>query len=248
MRPALRRAVAAAATTALAGGAVLLTATGAAAHVTVSPSSTDAGSYTVLTFAFGHGCDGLPTTELRVQMPEEIIAAAPTMHSGWHIVKMFENLDEPIDDGHGGEYTTRVSEVVFHAEQPIEDGFRDAVSIQVRLPDDAAGETFYFPVRQICAGGSAESAWIQRPEEGQDPHDLPEPAPAFTVTDAGSAGDDDAAAAAGEVTAAGASGDATAAGASADVVSWAALAAGVGGLVLGGLAFAGSRRRAGNES
>lgn len=242
MRTALRRASAAATATALAAGAVLLTATGAAAHVTVSPSSTDAGSYTVLTFAFGHGCDGLPTTELRVQLPEEIIAAAPTMHSGWHIVKMFENLDEPIDDGHGGEYTTRVSEVVYHAEQPIEDGFRDAVSIQVRLPDDAAGETLYFPVRQICAGGSAETAWIQRPEEGQDPHDLPEPAPAFTVTEAGAPADDDAAP--GDVTASGADGDATAAGVSPDLVSWAALAAGVGGLVLGGLAFARSRRRA----
>jgi uncharacterized protein YcnI len=43
----------------LAGGAVLALAAvplAASAHVTVTPSGTAAGSYTVLTFAFSHGC------------------------------------------------------------------------------------------------------------------------------------------------------------------------------------------------
>ena len=46
----------------LAGGALLALAAAplaASAHVTVTPSGTAAGSYTVLTFAYSHGCDVL---------------------------------------------------------------------------------------------------------------------------------------------------------------------------------------------
>lgn len=237
MRTAARRATTALATVALAGAAVVLGGGPAAAHVTVDPSSTEAGSYTLLTFAFSHGCDGLPTTELRIKMPEQIITAAPTMHAGWHVVKMFDELEEPVDDGHGDQHTTRVSEVVWHAHNPVEDGYRDAVSIQVKLPD-APGETLYFPVVQICGGGTAERAWIQRPEEGQDPHELDEPAPSVTITGA----DDDASASGGEVVAAAAD-DASAVASGSDLVSWVALAAAAAGLVLGAVALAGARRR-----
>ena len=67
----------------LAAGAVLaLTAVplAASAHVTVTPSGTAAGSYTVLTFAFSHGCEGSPTTALTFDIPESIDSVSPTLN------------------------------------------------------------------------------------------------------------------------------------------------------------------------
>ncbi len=46
----------------------------ASAHVTVTPTVASAGSYTVLTVALSHGCDGSSTTQLDVQIPEEILS------------------------------------------------------------------------------------------------------------------------------------------------------------------------------
>ena len=55
----------------------------ASAHVSVTPSDTAAGSYTVLSFAVGHGCDGSPTTKLSFDIPEEIVAVTPTVSPNW---------------------------------------------------------------------------------------------------------------------------------------------------------------------
>ena len=72
MRPITRSASVAA--TALGAGALLALAApvAAQAHVNVTPGSTAAGSYTVLEFASGHGCDGSPTTsneETKARLP-----------------------------------------------------------------------------------------------------------------------------------------------------------------------------------
>ena len=62
------------AATALAGGVLLALGAplAASAHVGVTPSSTAAGSSTVLTFAFGHGFAESPTTKPTFDIPESI--------------------------------------------------------------------------------------------------------------------------------------------------------------------------------
>src|SRR5690349_15125680 len=97
----------------------------AAAHVTVTPSTTDAGAYTVLTFSVGHGCEGSPTTGIAIRMPEEIVTVTPTINPTWDVEKTMETLDEPVDNGHGGTYTERVAEVVYTADEPLAEGFRE---------------------------------------------------------------------------------------------------------------------------
>jgi uncharacterized protein YcnI len=156
----------------LAGGALLALAvpTVAHAHVSVTPSSTAAGSSSVLTFAFSHGCDGSPTTALTFDIPESIAGVSPTMHPGWTI--------EKIADG------DRTAQVVYTAVTPVEDGFRDTVELSVRLPEDAAGETLAFPVLQTCAAG--ETNWSEVAEEGDAEPESP--APTILVTEA--TGDD----------------------------------------------------------
>ena len=54
----------------------------ASAHVTITPSDTAAGAYTVLTVSVGHGCEGSPTTALDIQIPEQILSVTPTLLPG----------------------------------------------------------------------------------------------------------------------------------------------------------------------
>lgn len=160
---------------------VALTAGAASAHVTVTPSTTEAGSYAVLTFSVGHGCEGSPTTRMAIAMPEEIPAVTPTVNPNWTVEKVAEKLDQPITDAHGNEVTDRIAQVVYTAKTPLVDGFRDTVELSVQLPD-AAGETLAFPVVQTCEKG--ETGWTETAAEGQDAEELELPAPTMTITEA----------------------------------------------------------------
>lgn len=147
----------------------------ASAHVTVSPEEAAAGSYSVLTFAFSHGCDGSPTTALAIDIPEGVESVAPQIQPGWSIA-----LEGP--EG-------LPDRVVFTADEPVQSGLRATVTVQVKLGADLAGESVAFPVTQTCAEG--ETAWTELAEAGQDPHDLDAPAPIVAVGEA--AADDHAA-------------------------------------------------------
>lgn len=150
------------------------------AHVGVTGTSTAAGSATLLTLAFSHGCDGSPTTKVAIQIPEGINAVAPTVNPGWTTEKLMAELDTAVTDAHGNQVTERVAQVVYTAREPIADGLRDAFVLSLTLPEDAAGRTLAFPTVQSCAEG--ENAWIEIPAEGQDPHQLESPAPTLRVT------------------------------------------------------------------
>jgi len=153
----------------LAGGAVLALAAvplAASAHVTVTPSGTAAGSYTVLTFAFSHGCEGSPTTAIAIDIPESIASVSPTLNPNYTI--------EKVADG------DRTSQVVYTAITPVQDGYRDTIELSLQLPEDAAGETLAFPVLQTCEVG--ETNWNQVAEEGEEEPESP--APVLVVTEA----------------------------------------------------------------
>lgn len=154
----------------------------ASAHVGVKADSTAAGSTSMVSFGFGHGCGDSPTTALAIQIPEEFNSVTPVWNAGWDIEIVREPLATPIAGSHGEEVTERISEVIFTAEEPIENGLYGMVTLRLTLPEDAAGETIYFPVVQSCEEG--ETGWIQVPDEGQDAEELDEPAPGLTVTEA----------------------------------------------------------------
>ncbi|MFF2831062.1 YcnI family protein [Cellulosimicrobium cellulans] len=248
MRKTLRAVGAAALTT----GMVVVGAGAAAAHVTVMPDTTDAGAYALLTFGVPHGCGDSPTTKVSIQVPEQVVTVTPTVNPGWDVEKVMAALDEPVDDGHGGQYTERVAEVVYTAKAPLPDGYRDALVLSLKLPD-TAGDTLVFPTVQECAEG--ESAWVQVPADGEDGHDLELPAPLFALTAAEGDGHDapaetvadDADAAASD----GAAADGAASAEPADgsdgapaALTWTALVLAAAGLVLGALGFVRSRPKA----
>jgi periplasmic copper chaperone A len=169
---------------AAAGAAGLLTlglAAPASAHVTITPSDTAAGAFSVLTFQVGHGCEGSPTTRITIQVPEEILSVTPTRNALWEVDKTVEQLDEPLTDAHGNEVTERVSEVTYTTDTPLPEGYRDAFELSLQLPE-TPGETLTFPVVQTCEKG--ENPWTEVPAEGQDPEQLDFPAPTVTITEA----------------------------------------------------------------
>lgn len=233
------------AATTVAAALVLLGATGASAHVTVTPDTTEAGSYAVLTVSVPHGCGDSATTAVAIAIPESIPAVTPTVNAGWEISKVMETLDPPVDDGHGGQLTERVAQVVYTTDSPLPADHRDAMELSVRLPD-TPGETLAFPVVQTCEEG--EAPWVQLAADGQDPDELEYPAPVVTLT---AAADEEPAevepaaeveTAAPEPVADAADDGAAEATSPPAAVSWAALALGAAGLALGGLALVRTRR------
>ena len=181
-----------------AGALVLASATAASAHVTASPSEVPAGGSTVIEFSTSHGCDGSPTTQISIQIPEGVTSVRPTVVPDWSVEITTETLDEPIDDGHGNQITERTSVVTYTAMgAPLEDGLRQVWPVAMRMPD-TEGERLAFPVVQTCVEG--ETAWISIPEEGAEEPDTPAPVVVLAAStgdghgsgstgDSGSAGD-----------------------------------------------------------
>jgi len=206
----------------------------ASAHVTVTPDSATAGRSGVLTFAFSHGCDGSPTTALRIEIPDGITSVTPTITPGWTI---------DVERG-GTDHDGLVEYVTYTADAPVPSGYRAAIELSVGFAEDTAGETLAFPVTQECEQG--EVAWAEVAEDGVDPHSLDAPAPLVTVAgadavEAHSAGHGSDAAAADDTDATTA---AQATGAAPAILGAAGLAAGIAALAVSLVALARTRRRA----
>lgn len=164
--------------------AVLGPAAPAAAHVTIDPSTTAAGSLAVLTVTVPHGCDGSPTTAVTVSVPPEVVEvgvapAAGAPATAWATEVRTEPLAEPATAHDGTTLTERVALVTFRAATPLPDGEQGVVALEVRLPD-AEGATLAFPTVQTCEQG--EVAWIEVAAAGAGTDGLARPAPTLAVT------------------------------------------------------------------
>lgn len=222
-----------------AAGALALAVAPASAHVTLSPDTTAAGSYAVLTVSVPHGCDGSATTKIAISMPEEIPQVTATRNPYWDLEVQTEALAEPIEDAHGNEITERESVVVYTAQEPLPDPVRDTFELSVQLPD-AAGETLAFPIVQTCEEG--ETGWTEVPEEGQDAEELEHPAPLVTITEA-EEGDHHGGGDSDEEPEATTDTDGTE-DEDGNGLALAGLGTGIAGIVVGGIALARSRRTA----
>ncbi len=213
----------------------------ASAHVTVEPGNTDAGAYSVLTFAASHGCEDSPTTSFTIDIPDTIADAKPTVYAGWDVKKVEKKLDEPLTLEDGSSITKHIGQIVYTAKTPLEDGYRMAFEVQIQNPDKS-GDTLAFPVLQECTEG--ETDWSEMPAEGQDPHELEAPAPSFTLTEAS---EEDGHEAGDTETNTEATGDSTEDDSddeASQVSGYLGLGAGVLGLIVGGLALARTRTSA----
>jgi len=148
----------------------------AAAHVTLDPRQAPADSYFKAVFRAPHGCKKSPTVSLRVRIPEGVASVKPQPKPGWKLEITRAKLAQPLDDGHGGKVTERVSEVRWSGGS-LADEYFDEFAIMMKLPD-RPGAVLYFPVVQDCAEGV--NRWIEIPQDGKAA-DLKAPAPALRL-------------------------------------------------------------------
>jgi uncharacterized protein YcnI len=159
---------------------VLLVASPAWGHVTISPSSAPKGSDAVLTFVVPNEMDNATTTKVQVQFPSEnpipeaLVQAIP----GWTATVASVSVSPPIstDDG---TFNDRVNTVTWTANagtKGIAVGDFQAFPVSVHLPD---ADSLTFPTVQTYSNGK-QVKWIEvTPPGGQEPEN---PAPELTLT------------------------------------------------------------------
>lgn len=144
----------------------------ALAHITLSqPEATAGGSYKA-TFRVGHGCEGAPTTAVRIRIPEGVIAVKPQPKPGWEITLTTGKYARTYTR-FGAEVSEGVTEVAFTGGN-LPDAYYDEFVLSTYLPASLEAGTLWFPVVQECPDGAAER-WIEIPVEGQPEPEGPAP-------------------------------------------------------------------------
>ena len=164
----------------IATASILALGTSAAlAHVSLQVKDAPVGSTYKAILQVPHGCEGKPTTTVRVQIPEGVIAIKPQPKPGWILEKVKGSYGKSYDY-YGTPTTGGVKEVIWSKGSLADDEY-DEFAFRVFLtPDLKAGETLYFPVVQECPDGMAER-WIEIPAAGQSSDDLELPAPGLKL-------------------------------------------------------------------
>lgn len=215
----------------------------ASAHVSVSGEAVQ-GERARVDVRVPTESDTASTTAVEVHFPEEapIASASVGAMPGWDVEVTYRTLDEPIDNGHGGQVTEVVEVITWTATGGgIPPGQFGEFPISLGpLPEV---DQLAFPALQTYSDGEIVR-WIELPQEGVE---LERPAPVLQVAAPG-AGDGTGA----ETVAEDGNGEAGGEPAAADdagssssgAATWLAVAglvAGLGGLALGGVAFARTR-------
>ncbi len=127
------------------------------AHIDPDPTEAQAGSTLAVGFTVEHGCDGSPTVQLDMRLPDGVTNAEPEPTEGW----------EGSIDG----------DVVTFTGGPLADDVEGTFSVLMTLPP-TPDTTIFFPFVQRCEVG--EIRWIGIPDEPGE--ELDEPAPALLLT------------------------------------------------------------------
>ena len=152
--------------------ATTLMSTAALGHVTANPDHGAAGSYFRTALRVSHGCEGSPTTTLRVEIPDDVHWVKAEAKPGWDVSVETRALEEPIESG---ELTLdeTVEEVVWQGGR-LPDAQFDEFGLVMKLPGES-GRTVYLPTTQECAQGVND--WTNIPDESEQWHDIEGPAP-----------------------------------------------------------------------
>lgn len=147
--------------------ALLATSAASVAHVTLETRDAVAGSSYKGVLRIGHGCDGSPTTSVRVLLPEGFRMAKPMPKAGWQL-KTVKQAVTPYDY-YGKTINADVREIVWEGGN-LPDDFYDEFVFRGTLPA-RAGDTAWFKVIQRCVKG--EARWEQIPQAGQPEGEFP---------------------------------------------------------------------------
>jgi uncharacterized protein YcnI len=161
-------------------GAALCTALGSSSvafgHVTFEGAEARADSYYKAVLRVPHGCDGSPTSRIRIQIPDGVIAVKPQPKPGWTLSTTIGKLAQPYKD-QDSTITEGVREVSWSGGR-LADEHYDEFVMRVKLPN-RPGEMLYFPIVQECEKGTHR--WIEIPDPGKSVDDYKEPAPGIRL-------------------------------------------------------------------
>lgn len=145
------------------------------AHVTLERNQAAVGAPYKAVLRVPHGCDGSPTTALRVKIPEGVIDVKPMPNPGWTLnivkgkyAKTYSLYRAQVSEG--------VTEIDWSGGNLPDDYYDEFVFMSFLASDLQPGQTIYFPVVQECERGVHR--WIEIPTEGSD---YPEPAPGLKL-------------------------------------------------------------------
>lgn len=145
------------------------------AHVTLERNAAPVAASYKAVLRVPHGCDGSPTTAIRVRIPEGIIDVKPMPKPGWTLnivkgkyAKAYSLFRAQVSEG--------VTEIDWTGGSLPDDNYDEFVFMSFLSGDLQAGQTIYFPVVQECAKGVHR--WIEIPTGGSD---YPEPAPGLKL-------------------------------------------------------------------
>jgi len=148
------------------------------AHATLETKQAPSGSYYKAVIRIGHGCDGSPTTAIRVRIPDGVVAVKPMPKTGWTLSTTEGPYATPYES-HGKSITKGVTEVTWTG-GTLPDAWYDEFVFQAKLPEKPAGTVIYVPIVQECEKGV--NRWIEIPEPGKSADDYKAPAPGVTLT------------------------------------------------------------------
>ncbi len=155
----------------------------ALAHVTLEQPSVEAGTYYKATLRVGHGCEGLPTAVLKVQIPEGFQGAKPMPKAGWTLAMLRTKLAKSYDN-HGKAVTEDVNEITWtasSADQYLADTHYDEFVLRGKSPTTTG--PLWFKVTQLCKDGdkNGRNVWDEVPASGTSTKDLKSPAALLNV-------------------------------------------------------------------
>ncbi|MCN0154180.1 YcnI family copper-binding membrane protein [Salinispora arenicola] len=227
------------ATATLALGAVVVAVFGSAgpasAHITVDPKEATQGGYGRFAFRVPNESDTESTTKVEIFLPENApLGSVSTMLvPGWTAVVEKRTLDEPVEV-HGSQLSEAVSKVTWTAEPEAAIAPGTFQEFPVSVGPLPTVDTMVFKSLQTYSDGTIVR-WIDEPTaDGVEPE---QPAPVLELVAVAASADP-----ATEGEARVADDGQEAGGGLAIGLGVAGLVAGLGGLVLGGLAFTRSRR------
>lgn len=158
------------------------------AHVVLQDQAAAPGATYRAAFQIGHGCDGSPTTGVRVLIPEGFEAAKPMPKPGWTLVARVATLAKPYTL-HGQTVTADVVEVSWTAngkDSALPDAFFDEFVLRGATPKQSG--PLWFKVLQTCEKGQID--WAQTPAQGASGKGLTYPAALLEVIGEAGAGHD----------------------------------------------------------
>lgn len=126
-------------TTLLLAACALAPAPAAWAHIAVAPTMAAPGATETLSFIVGHGCDGQPTTALRIEAPKAVTSIEPQAKAGWT-----PSVETLADGGRA---------VTWRGGAPLTKA--DSFAVRVHLPSQ--GERVAFVAVQSC--GATTVRW-----------------------------------------------------------------------------------------